>query len=553
LEPFATFLSTIYKKMIFTSPLSLLALAPWAALVLWLLTGRPEKSPVPFLHLWPSRNPQLPKPKRAWQKPPLWLIAIFTAMLLAIFAAAGPRILHQQTSRITVIVDRGFASEFKDAAKNLDASLRQNLPNTNINLKMIPTTDSTTSHDWLEEVSSLQPTAADDIDELTLACRNALRESDAPVVLLSDQTIQLADPRLIQFTSSAPITNVGIDLLSVRTGPQTQAMIRLFNQSDQTSAQLIIRADGTLAQSRQITLPAPGTKKNYFVDLPSAPAIIESEIQCNDSIKINHRAWLVRQAAWPIIDPAGYLPPELTRLIEVYTRHRIPSEDSQHITITSDPTSAPTNMPVAILTTESNDTTKLTAIQPLIIKNDLPNMESIDWPNILPGALISPAPGKDWRPIVTANGSVILAIRDTPTRQAWIGFQANNFAHRPDFVIFWTAIFDWLGSAGASDYTSQKIGPLAANWHLQQPTDLTPTATDNGLIPGLYKSTTGALTAINAPAPQIPPPPISNASAKLKALIKQPTQSASLASATLLLSITLIAFSFATWKRPARP
>ncbi len=430
--------------MTLASPFSLLALAPWVALVLWLLIGRPEKSPVPFLHLWPAHNPQLPKSKRAWQTPPLWLAAILAAMFLGILAAAGPRLLHQNNSKITVIVDRGFASPFTDSAKNLDAFLHQNLPNANINLKIIPAIDSTTGHDWLSQVSSLQPTASDDINELTRACRTELRESDAPVLLLSDQTIQLSDPRLVQFRSSTPTTNIGIDLLAARATPQAQAMIRLFNQSNETSAQLIVRADGTIVQSRQITLPPPGTKQDYFVNLPASPAVVEAEVQCDDSININHRAWLIRQAAWPIVDPTGYLPPELTRMIEVYARHRVPTEDSQHITITTDPTSIPLNIPVAIL---AYGTTKLSAIQPLIIRDNLPNIQSIDWPKILPGAVISPAPGKDWQPIVTANGSVLLAIRDTPTRQAWIGFQADDFARRPDFVIFWTAIFDWLPQA----------------------------------------------------------------------------------------------------------
>ena len=536
--------------MNFTSPTWLITLAPWAALLAWLLSGRLEKSPVPFLHLWPSHNPQLPKPKRAWQKPPRWLMAILAAMLFAIFAAAGPRLTHRKSSTVTVIVDRGFGSRFAESAKNLDTSLRQNFPNANIDLRIIPRINSAIGHDWLSRISSLQPTATDDIDDLTLACRQALRESDAPVILLSDQTIQVTDPRLVQFTSSVPITNVGIDLLSVRAKPQTQAMIRLLNQSDQTSAELIVRADGTLVQSRRIALPPSGAKQNYFVDLSSTPAVVEAEVQCHDSIKINHRAWAVRNAAWPIIDSDNYMPPELTRMIEVYGRHRIPSESSRHIAITNDSISIPTNIPVAIL---AHGTTRLSTIQPLIIRDDLPNIQFVDWPTILPGANVSPFPGKGWRPIVTANGSVIVAIRDSPPRQAWIGFQADDFAHRPDFVIFWTAIFDWLGGAGAPDYTSQKIGPLTANWHLQDPADISLSSSDNGLIPGLYKSASGALVAINASTPQISSPPVQDASAKLKALIEQPTQTASLTSSTLLFSITLIIFSIVTWKRPVGP
>ncbi|HEY1921954.1 MAG TPA: hypothetical protein VGG44_04250, partial [Tepidisphaeraceae bacterium] len=508
--------------MIFASPIWLLALAPWAALLLWLLSGQLEKSPVPFLHLWPAADPQLPKPKRARQTLPLWLIAILAAMLLAIFAAAGPRLLHRQSSRITLIVDRGFASPFAQSAKNLDEALRQNFPAADIDLKIIPTVDSTTGHDWLTQVSSLQPTAAHDLDELTLACRDALRTSDAPVILLSNQTIELNDPRLIQFTSQTPATNVGIDLLSIRASPKAQAMIRLFNQSNLNAATLILRSDGIVVQSQQITLPPVGLKQDYFVDLPAAPQVVEAEIQCDDSIKINHRAWAIRSQAWPIIEPLQYLSPELTRLIEVYGRHRIPSENSPHIVVTTDLALIPANTPAAILASESTGSATLSIIHSLTVRDDLPNIPSLDWSHILAGATISPPPSQestqDWQPIISANGSPVVAIRDTSTKQVWIGFHANDFARQPDFVIFWSAIFDWLGSANSPEYTSQTIGPITSNWRLQQPTDIPLSPTDNGLIPGLYKSASGALLAINAPAPQIQQPPQSDADTKLKSL-----------------------------------
>jgi len=39
----------------------------------------------------------------------------------------------------------------------------------------------------------------------------------------------------------------------------------------------------------------------------------------------------------------------------------------------------------------------------------------------------------------------VVAIRQDPIRQVWVGFSSDQFQHRADFVIFWTAVFDWLG------------------------------------------------------------------------------------------------------------
>ncbi len=538
--------------MTFTSPIWFIALAPWAALLVWLLSGRLEKSGVPFLNLWPSHDPHLPKPKRHWERPPVSLAALLAAMLLGILAAAGPSVVHRKSSSVTVVVDRGLGSRFALAAKELDASLRRSFPDATVDLRIVPSADSTAGGDWLSQVLSLQPTAAEDAEPLALACFQALRQSAGPVILLSDRAIELSDPRLVQFASSAPITNVGIDLLSVRASPATAAMVRLFNQSGLASAELIVRADGNIVQSRPIALPPSGEKRDYFVDIPAAPAVIEAEVQCDDSMKINHRAWAVRGAAWPIVEPDSSLPPELIRMIEVYGRHRLPSHDSQRIAVVKASDSIPSDVPVAILADEPSGGAKLSAIEPLIVRDDSSKIESLDWPTILAGTTVWPAPGKDWRAIVSAGGAAIVAVRDEPVRQAWVGFRASGFARRPDFVVFWSAIFDWLGGAGSPDYTSEKIGPLAGNWRLQEPAGLSLSAGDAGLVPGLYKSGDGKLVAVNASAPPISSPSPGDGPAKLNALAALHNQSAPLAGATLLSAMGLIGLSAATW-RNAKP
>ena len=47
----------------------------------------------------------------------------------------------------------------------------------------------------------------------------------------------------------------------------------------------------------------------------------------------------------------------------------------------------------------------------------------------------------------------VLAVCQQPVRRVWIGFQSDVFPHYPDFVIFWSNVFDWLGDGG-QDYES---------------------------------------------------------------------------------------------------
>src|SRR5438477_11767647 len=75
--------------MSFASPIWLALLLPWVALSIWLLWMRYSGTRVPFLELW--RGPIEPsRATRRFHLPPLALIALVAAMLLAVLAAARP-------------------------------------------------------------------------------------------------------------------------------------------------------------------------------------------------------------------------------------------------------------------------------------------------------------------------------------------------------------------------------------------------------------------------------------------------------------------------------
>src|SRR5687768_11887510 len=103
--------------MTFLSPLWLIGLVPWAAVALYLLWGRRRQQWVPFLEFWIGPV-QGPRPKRRLAAPPVSLAAALLAPLLALLAAAGPRIAGAgaRGGPVTIIVDAGASMSARGAA-----------------------------------------------------------------------------------------------------------------------------------------------------------------------------------------------------------------------------------------------------------------------------------------------------------------------------------------------------------------------------------------------------------------------------------------------------
>jgi hypothetical protein len=343
----------------------LILLAPWAGLAVWLLSGQRNKTVVPFLALWRANERDIRKPRRAWEKPPLALVALLIGMLLAIFAAAGPGIRLPSSS-----------------------DLRQ--------------------------------------------------END-----------------------------VTIDLLSVESHGGTQAMVRLVNRSDWNEATLTAEADGKVVQTQRVQLPGRGQSRNYFLDIPGTPSVVDVNLDADGLAGIQHRAEALRRSAWPIVEARSALPPEVRRMIEVYARRRPAGEGSPPIAVALASDGLDLDLPAAYLADGSSAGRSISKIDPLVVQEG-PLTQSVDWASVLPGARVSPMPQGTWQPIVSAAGDIVAAKRDEPFRQVWVGFDSPAFASRADFVIFWSNIFNWLGNGGPtydwnrpSQAAAPKIVPVA--------------------------------------------------------------------------------------------
>jgi len=343
--------------MSFDSPIWLILLAPWLALVLWLLIGRSQFQAVPFLQLWHRQIPEHRRPKRAWTPPPLALVLLLAAIFCSIFAAARPTVHHRENSAASVVRSR----------------------------------------------------------------------------------------------------DVKIEYLAARAAPTTQAMIRLRNESDLTSANLTIHA-GDSAISQSVNLPGRDQSQNYFVDLPTAPAVIEAEASSGIA-QIDHRLQIARSTAWPIIDPQGQLPPAIIRMIDVYTRDRPRSEGSAHIAVINSSQIGDASESAVIFADPQAGSSSQTNERPNV--QDSPLTRFINWNDALAGARIE-SPTGNWQPLVSVGRAVALAVRDQSVKQVWIGFDSDDFPRRPDFVILWTNIFNWLGKAD-DPYQTASGPPLTPN------------------------------------------------------------------------------------------
>ncbi len=120
--------------------------------------------------------------------------------------------------------------------------------------------------------------------------------------------------------------------------------------------------------------------------------------------------------------------------------------------------------------------------QGLVVAKGPLSTEGVNWDDVLADATAAHVgPEGDWEPVVSAGKFVLVAIREHPVRQVWIGFQAAGFSDRADFVVFWSEIFNWLGKAGPV-YSAQTIPSPNGDW-----------------VPILSHSADGSVTAYNAP------------------------------------------------------
>jgi hypothetical protein len=476
--------------MFFSSPLWLLALIPWTALVIWMFRGQSSRVSVPFINLWRG-DLNVATARRSLVPPSFPVIVILLALVLAIFVAAGPRIRSRLTVQpITIIVDRGLTMMPESRSASILQRANRELLNafsslSPVSLISIPGGQllRTDLSDWLSQALDLPqvPIATD--QEIQQAIRNA--QAGTLVVAITDKAIEQAGQNFIQFAPDPIKNNVGIVSVGARQGTSSELMVRIRNDSDFTKITLRV-SSGPLVINREITLPPRGEQQNFFFPTATLGPTVEVSILDPDDFPLDNIAWLARERSFPKITTTSNVNPEVQRVIKAFQKSHPPEANSQTLLIASANSPEPTA-----------DVTIASSLEPVpqstidITTHAITANLTVTSLSKLSAAASAP---KDWLPLLRAGGRTLLAIRDTPRRQVWIGFTADNFAATADFVVLWTNILNWLSNS-SDEYTSNPITSLSSDW--TPVTALPQSAPHPGLSPGIYRSPDGTLRAQN--------------------------------------------------------
>jgi hypothetical protein len=356
---------------------------------------------------------------------------------------------------VTIVLDRGLTMSVGDRRAEVidaaDAVLPAAYGPGATDLIAVPdgTLEARDRFHWADRARKLLPTQEQTGEAVQFVVRRALARTTGPVFVLSDQAIA-DDPRIVPIAPAKPLANVAITRFAVRETPSPQAMVTVANFSDRERALLRVRSGERTVVERQIDLPrTSGGESKFFIDLPSLEAAAVAEIEVADDIPIDNVATAKRQRSFPTIEIRAAVPEEVRRVVDAYSRARPAGEGSGRIAIIVDD-AVPGDVPVAIIASSSSN-----GGAGAVTVAAHPVSAGVDWADAKLQATGSP-PGHGWRTVVSVADRPAIAVRESPHRQVWIGLDAPDFARTPEFVIFWTNVFDWL-AGGDTDPAQQWV------------------------------------------------------------------------------------------------
>lgn len=528
--------------MTFLSPIWLWLAVPWAGIAVWMLRRRGRELGVPFVELWLEAKVDAPL-RRGMRLPPLGVMLLLGAMLLAI-AAAGRPVMPGigDPPPFTLIWDRGAGAPaaFPDGLRR--ALAEQADWSGRVRVMVLPGGDpiETDIEVLAASLDALTATALDTRIVIADAVAEALRETDQPVVVLTPHMIPIDDPRLIVIHPPSDGKPAAIADLAFRAEPQPAWMMRIVNRSPMTAAHVRLGMDGEIRE-QAIDLPVKDESQAYFFDASALGEVISAELVVDGDVV--DRAWLVRTGASPRIQSIDPQPPAIERMIDVYSSQR--------------PTGAGAPM-VLIAQRGLPETSPGVVIAPAVRTIERAELSTTDHPVLtntsswqMDRFRVTDAPlPEGFEAILSAGDQSLLAVRDQPARQVWIGMDTTAFADQPRFVMLWANVLRWVGGEQRR-YLSQPPQTLGDGWRRIEPGPL-PADVRPGWVPGVYRDDDGRTLAINS----VPVDVADGSPADWRAAISRiaplkPTRGArELSSGFLITALALAVGAAATW--PAR-
>lgn len=534
------------------APACLLLLIPWAALALWLLTGRASTTGIPYVPLWQGGLAQ-PRDRQNLRLPPAAIVLLLTAFAAAVLAASHPVISVRSAllptaapQPIVVVVDRGisgmgaadpdraYAHAGNDVASLLAPGFRPAFQ-----LDFVPgQVEFTTAASLADRLSKTRPTLLDTQAALTLQIDRAIQQPHlGPVIVITDRSVVPSDKCAVITVSNAPwplnvaaygiffncwITGAGARLeprpqvlLDIGwTGSDRQVTVTVTSGAAKAQRTVLLHRNNPtgLAQAQSLIIDMPRLSSDILCELsePYRPLPTPSAI-----------FYLTAESHWPAIHiTAASLPAAVSRFLTVYTNDRQATAASPSVLITD--STAALGSAAGIICLTSGQSTASAA--PLAVA-DHAITRGINFSTLTGASSGNRLPIPAWQPIVSAGPTPLIAVRDTPAaRQLWIGLPSaswQSWAQSPDFVRFFSAALAWCARADtpADIYTGQRLPPVSSTEEI--PTLPPPLVTADvrwsksfdGPLPGIYPAPDGQRVALNAALP--PPPPVLPASPPL--------------------------------------
>jgi hypothetical protein len=479
--------------MSFAWPLAFLLLIPWTAIFAWALLGRHDFARVPALFLW-DISTAVSGQRRELRWPAPAVLFLLTAALLGIVALAGPAVRKQSPAPAVVIIDCSWRMSAPDRVADALKEVAF------VTVRVVPVPGDAFESNSGVTVDRLAFVNISTKVLLQAAVRQALRD-DVPgaIYVVTDQPLEVTDARVIFLRPSKKIDNIFIRALAVSDGiadgAKPQAMVTLENHSQRlNAARATLQVD---AVSQTITLPAYGGSMSYFIDLPDVADVVHAKILVDDDISADNQAWGVRAGNTAQLQALTSVSPAISRMMDVYTRHQKVTDRSVRVGVVESFFSLPQHMPGVAFSRAGEGELIDAKTSSLQVAFDHPLTRGIDWPALLADGRASGLPGSDWRVLVSVGEQVLLAVRESPVRQVWVGYNADDFASRADFVVMSARIFDWLaGHASTTNTLNDAFGASPLPGLKSEYEQLVVSDTHMIQSPGLYRDAGSVLRAV---------------------------------------------------------
>jgi hypothetical protein len=532
--------------MTFAAPFFLIGLFPWGIIAAWLLWGRRLKQSVPFLPLWEGALPRQ-NARRSMQTPPFALAAALLAMLLAVLGAAQPIVRSGSSNHVTLMIDRsvtmsaivGGRARFAALAESVGEQLRAQNPIGTVEVVDVLTGQRRESNptSWVNVVNSLPRTALGSLPLLAAVEGELARGSD-PVILLSDAPAEINDPRFTQIFPSSAVHIVGITTLSARELPSAQVMVGVRSDGISGPVELRVSSNGRTV-SQTITFPQEHGEQRVFLDLPALGETIEVRLVVVDDLDADNMAWLVRKGRPARIEIRSPVPEALRRMAQVYAQVLPARADSPVVILAN----SVADLPYGDAGVVNEIPAASAAASGALRVTTYPITALVDWPEVTRGATVAAMAPAGWTPLVTIGDRVLVARRETPARQVWVGFDSPQWPRSADFVVFWTNVWNWASGGAGNDFASHPVSVVPESWKRQTPA---PSGVQVNAWPGIFRRADGSQLAMNAIDIHFPPP----RDAKLPARFKSEGRGlANLSPWLMLMAIVCLLASALTWRR----